>query len=146
MPNMVSTTQQVRLSQLLLDSNRLFTFHRINTKTQNITTYHSMHGDFFKLFKTVTMIHFLLSCMSIGNHEYYSCDVDRWIAKLPELHMKPLINDRTCILSMKDSKSSIAHVIMDFIWLDWKTLKQEDFVYHAFCWHDKNSVFSQNKF
>ena len=34
----------------------------------------------------------------IGNHEYYTGDVDNWIAELPKLGVTPLINSRVCLL------------------------------------------------
>ena len=33
-----------------------------------------------------------------GNHEYYTGDVDNWIAELPKLGVTPLINSRVCLL------------------------------------------------
>ena len=93
------------------------------------------------------MVLFLLSCMPIGNHEYYSGDVDRWIEKLPELHVKPLINDRTCILSMKGSRSSIRNnssCYNGFYLAGLEDIETRRLRYAMhFCGHDKNSVFSQ---
>ena len=34
-----------------------------------------------------------------GNHDYYTGDVDNWISYLPSLNVKPLINDRVCLLT-----------------------------------------------
>ena len=34
-----------------------------------------------------------------GNHEYYTGDVDSWIAELPKLGVVPLINSRVCLLA-----------------------------------------------
>ena len=36
--------------------------------------------------------------LSAGNHEYYTGDVDNWIAELPKLGVTPLINSRVCLL------------------------------------------------
>ena len=36
---------------------------------------------------------------SAGNHEYYTADVDNWIAELPKLGVTPLINSRVCLLA-----------------------------------------------
>ena len=93
-----------------------------------------MHRIFFELLKIVT----------IGNHEYYSGDVDRWIEKLPELHVKPLINDRTCILSMKDSRSSIRNQFSCYngfylAGLEDIETRRLRYAMH-FCGLDKNSV------
>ena len=35
---------------------------------------------------------------SSGNHEYYTGDVDRWLSRLPEYGVKPLVNSRVRIL------------------------------------------------
>ena len=32
-----------------------------------------------------------------GNHEYYTADVDSWIAELPRYNVTPLINSRVCL-------------------------------------------------
>ena len=37
--------------------------------------------------------------MFSGNHEYYTADVDNWIAELPKLGVTPLINSRVCLLA-----------------------------------------------
>ena len=37
--------------------------------------------------------------ISIGNHEYYTGDVDNWIAELPKFSVTPLINSRVCLLA-----------------------------------------------
>ena len=40
----------------------------------------------------------------IGNHEYYTGDVDNWLKDLPKIGIKPLVNDRVCLFS-KDRSS-----------------------------------------
>ena len=35
----------------------------------------------------------------IGNHDYYTGDVDNWIQHLPSINVKPLINERVCLLA-----------------------------------------------
>ena len=38
-----------------------------------------------------------------GNHEYYTGDVDNWIAEVARLNVQPLVNGRTCLYSTKAS-------------------------------------------
>ncbi len=39
-----------------------------------------------------------------GNHEYYTGDVDNWIAEMSKLSVTPLVNQRVCLpLTMKKS-------------------------------------------
>lgn len=33
----------------------------------------------------------------VGNHEYYTGDVDNWIAEIPKLNITPLLNQRVCL-------------------------------------------------
>ena len=32
-----------------------------------------------------------------GNHEYYTGDVDNWIAEMYKLNVTPLVNQRVCL-------------------------------------------------
>ena len=41
--------------------------------------------------------------LSLGNHDYYTGDVDNWIKELLRINVKPLINDRVCLLAPDDS-------------------------------------------
>ena len=34
---------------------------------------------------------------SVGNHEYYTGDVDNWLIELPKLNVTPLVNERVCL-------------------------------------------------
>lgn len=43
----------------------------------------------------------------IGNHEYYTGDVDNWIEELPKLGVKPLINSRVCLLGGRKEDEKI---------------------------------------
>lgn len=36
---------------------------------------------------------------AVGNHEYYTGDVDNWISELPKYGVTPLINSRVCLLA-----------------------------------------------
>lgn len=49
------------------------------------------------------MVFMLLSeiCLltTVGNHEYFSKDVDNWLKKLPEFNVRPLVNERVCLFS-----------------------------------------------
>jgi hypothetical protein len=35
--------------------------------------------------------------IAVGNHEYYTGDVDNWIMEIPKLNVTPLINERVCL-------------------------------------------------
>ena len=37
-------------------------------------------------------------CMLPGNHEYYTGDVDRWLSRLPQYGVKPLVNSKVRVL------------------------------------------------
>ena len=41
----------------------------------------------------------LIQFCTIGNHEYYTSDVDNWIQELPKLNVTPLMNKRVCLLA-----------------------------------------------
>jgi len=47
----------------------------------------------------------LLSCC-LGNHEYYTGDVDSWLQELPKLNVNPLVNERVCLLSKEPQAGS----------------------------------------
>lgn len=32
-----------------------------------------------------------------GNHEFYTGDVDNWLAEIPKLNVTPLVNERVCL-------------------------------------------------
>ncbi len=34
---------------------------------------------------------------SLGNHEYYTGDIDNWFLELPKLNVTPLVNRRVCL-------------------------------------------------
>lgn len=40
-----------------------------------------------------------LCVLILGNHDYYTGDVDNWIKELPRLKVHPLINDRVCLFA-----------------------------------------------
>ena len=57
---------------------------------------------------TGTFLLFLVSVFDVvvncvGNHEYYTGDVDNWIAEMPKLNVTPLINQRVCLPAIKKS-------------------------------------------
>lgn len=35
--------------------------------------------------------------MYVGNHEYYTGDVDNWLLEMPKLNVTPLVNQRVCL-------------------------------------------------
>lgn len=35
--------------------------------------------------------------LSLGNHEYYTADIDNWLLELPKLNVTPLFNRRVCL-------------------------------------------------
>ena len=41
----------------------------------------------------------------LGNHEYYTGDVDNWILELPKLNVTPLVNERVCLFSTESQAS-----------------------------------------
>ena len=46
----------------------------------------------------------VLPCsLLLGNHEYYTRDVDNWIAEVGQLNIKPLVNQRQCLYSTEES-------------------------------------------
>ena len=45
----------------------------------------------------------LPSLYIVGNHEYYTGDVDNWIAEVAKLNIKPLVNERKCLYSTEAS-------------------------------------------
>ena len=44
------------------------------------------------------MINMYVITAAVGNHEYYTGDVDHWLLRLPEYGVKPLVNSRVRIL------------------------------------------------
>lgn len=44
---------------------------------------------------------FVFFCVhsAVGNHEYYTGDVDNWISELPKYGVTPLVNSRVCLLA-----------------------------------------------
>lgn len=43
-----------------------------------------------------------LSCF-LGNHEYYTGDVDTWINRIPQFNVTPLMNKRVCLYGQEES-------------------------------------------
>ena len=41
----------------------------------------------------------------LGNHEYYTGDVDTWIKSLPQFNVTPLVNERLCLFGSHDPDS-----------------------------------------
>lgn len=40
-------------------------------------------------------------CICVGNHEYYTGDVDNWLKEIPKLNITPLVNQRVCVPMQK---------------------------------------------
>ncbi len=74
----------------------------------------SILGGYFLLLKGARKLPEFIACgyslfhimiigfCSLGNHEYYTGDVDNWIKFIPQFNVTPLMNKRVCLYRSRD--------------------------------------------
>lgn len=80
----------------LIDSS----YNNLQYAVQPLAKLKSKLGVYFVTGKVhcILSVYYCILSMLVGNHEYYTGDVDRWLSRLPQYGVKPLVNSRVRIL------------------------------------------------